>query len=518
MESTLPAGHGLSLSQVVARLGGLAEVVPGDDGEPLDPVVEDVTLAEPGEGVGVAGDIVLGLGVSTADAARAMVGSAAARGIEVVALRRSLTRDASGLAQSAREQGVTVVAVADDASWAHLAWLLREILDRAATHPSTDRAPGDDLLALADACTAILGAPVTIEDTRSRVVAYSELHDGVDPVRVSTILGRRAPAATVASLRSRGVFRHLARSTDPLFVPAAPDSPLGARHIIPARVGDEWVGSIWAVVDAPLPPDRLARARDLVRLVSLHLLRLRTEAEVGRRLVEERVRAAIGGEATAATNLPAAPWRAVVLGVDPDGTLESGLTLWESVLRRSSWRQPLIAGVEGDVVAVVAHPGPGTPVEPGSWPWLSRAVSDVATRQPWAIAAAGDPTSEVAGLAASLATARELAALMSAGTLPGPVTTSEEGWAELTVSRAVAAGATPSSTDAIAGLEPTLIATLRVWLDHPAHPRACAEALHVHPNTVRYRIARVREALGVDLDDPTVRLALALLTRVDRSR
>jgi DNA-binding PucR family transcriptional regulator len=35
---------------------------------------------------------------------------------------------------------------------------------------------------------------------------------------------------------------------------------------------------------------------------------------------------------------------------------------------------------------------------------------------------------------------------------------------------------------------------------------------------VRYRIARLREALGVDLDDPTVRLALALLTRVDRSR
>ena len=111
--------------------------------------------------------------------------------------------------------------------------------------------------------------------------------------------------------------------------------------------------------------------------------------------------------------------------------------------------------------------------------------------------------------------------LKASGAVTDVIVSGEGVWAELTVSRAVdsVAGSTASSDDPIAaaGLDPALVETLRVWLDHPADPRACAEALHVHPNTVRYRMGRVRELLDVDLADPTVRLALALLTRIDRS-
>lgn len=53
-----------------------------------------------------------------------------------------------------------------------------------------------------------------------------------------------------------------------------------------------------------------------------------------------------------------------------------------------------------------------------------------------------------------------------------------------------------------------LVETLRAWLDHPGNLKAAATALHVHPNTVRYRMAQVRAHLGVDLNDPTVVLAL----------
>lgn len=55
--------------------------------------------------------------------------------------------------------------------------------------------------------------------------------------------------------------------------------------------------------------------------------------------------------------------------------------------------------------------------------------------------------------------------------------------------------------------------TLRAWLDCRGHGPRMAEALHLHPQTVRYRVARLRETLDVDLDDPEARFALELALR-----
>ena len=52
--------------------------------------------------------------------------------------------------------------------------------------------------------------------------------------------------------------------------------------------------------------------------------------------------------------------------------------------------------------------------------------------------------------------------------------------------------------------------TLAAWLDHPGAPSAAARAIHVHPNTMRYRMNRVADLAGLDLEDPTVRLAVRL--------
>jgi sugar diacid utilization regulator len=55
------------------------------------------------------------------------------------------------------------------------------------------------------------------------------------------------------------------------------------------------------------------------------------------------------------------------------------------------------------------------------------------------------------------------------------------------------------------------IETLRAWLDTHGDVSAAAERLHVHPQTVRYRLNGLREALGDDaLDDPARRLELQL--------
>jgi PucR C-terminal helix-turn-helix domain/GGDEF-like domain len=58
-----------------------------------------------------------------------------------------------------------------------------------------------------------------------------------------------------------------------------------------------------------------------------------------------------------------------------------------------------------------------------------------------------------------------------------------------------------------------LRSTLEAWLRHRGRTEAVARALHVHPQTVRYRVARLRELFGPRLDDPDGRFELELALR-----
>jgi DNA-binding PucR family transcriptional regulator len=55
--------------------------------------------------------------------------------------------------------------------------------------------------------------------------------------------------------------------------------------------------------------------------------------------------------------------------------------------------------------------------------------------------------------------------------------------------------------------------TLRAWLDHQGRLQPIAAALHVHPQTVRYRVGQLRERFGDALDEPEARFELSLALR-----
>ncbi len=66
----------------------------------------------------------------------------------------------------------------------------------------------------------------------------------------------------------------------------------------------------------------------------------------------------------------------------------------------------------------------------------------------------------------------------------------------------------------IAGVErERLLETLAAWLAHQRHTPTIAAELHVHPQTVRYRIGKLRELLGDALDTPDGRFELELALR-----
>ena len=55
--------------------------------------------------------------------------------------------------------------------------------------------------------------------------------------------------------------------------------------------------------------------------------------------------------------------------------------------------------------------------------------------------------------------------------------------------------------------------TLRAWLDAHGDVSRAAEVLHVHPQTVRQRLAALRAAFGPALDEPLARLDIAVSLR-----
>ena len=66
-----------------------------------------------------------------------------------------------------------------------------------------------------------------------------------------------------------------------------------------------------------------------------------------------------------------------------------------------------------------------------------------------------------------------------------------------------------------AGPRARLTATLAAWLATQGRLQAVAERLHVHPQTVRYRLAQLRELFGDALEDPQRRFELELALRAE---
>ncbi|MFD5658874.1 PucR family transcriptional regulator [Streptomyces hirsutus] len=532
----------ITVTDLVDSLGAgfLRTVVAAGDAE-----VHDIALAEPGDAGGQPGELVLGVGVTDRAEALALLERAARAAAGGVVLRSPFAGDPQ-VARATRElAGPALVELQPHTSWAHVVWLLRGVIDRAAA-PDTSRlgtpGPHVDLFALADAAAEIIDAPVTVEDAQSRVLAYSARQDTTDPARVSTIVGRRVPPETLTHFRAGGVFRRLARSSDPIWTPAGPDGTL-PRLIIPVRAGGEWLGSIWAVVSPPVPEERIRELRDVASVLALHLLRLRAEAGIARRVSTGRLRAtlregAAPGPGTlpgpdAAPALPAGPWRVVAFG-SPYGTddVRRQLDLWESVARRFGWHEPLLTDLDGLLFGLVTErPRGRRPVTAGAMAdagagtldWLRHVLGEVHARDAGLYAVAGGPAHSPDRLPRSTAEAGELHRLVTAGRLPlhgtKGILLMEDAWDAVVVERATAA--VGIDTGLLGGPLAVLRAhdeehgtpyraTLAAWLDHFGDPQSAARLLRIHPNTLRYRLRKLDEVAPVDLSSPRVRLALRL--------
>jgi DNA-binding PucR family transcriptional regulator len=284
-----------SLSRILDDLGRTflvpLAVPPGPD-----PEIGSIVVYDPHDVLAVtAGDLILAVGVREEQVLADLLTAAGKHRAAAVIAKWPATPSAA-LIQTARDASVSLLGVAGVASWAQLASLLHSSI-AGARDGGIELAgvAAGDLFALVNAVSALLDAPVTLEDLSSRVLAFSGRQDEADEPRIATILGRQVPVRYTSALAERGVFRQLYQSTEPILIDALDGTSL-PRVAIAIRAGDELLATMWVATRIPLTAERMQALTESARLAALHLLRHRS-ADDGRKVRNDLVAAVLAGGA-----------------------------------------------------------------------------------------------------------------------------------------------------------------------------------------------------------------------------
>ncbi|MFI0231213.1 PucR family transcriptional regulator [Streptomyces sp. NPDC017086] len=485
-------------------------------------------------------ELVLAVGVAAGSAqAVDVVRRAGAAGAAGVVFGPDRPEGAAGALRAAARETGTAVLFRTWYRWEELVAVLRAGL-AAAGLPPLPEARGlllGDLDGLADAVAALVGGSVTIEDTESRVLAYSSTEENVDEMRRLTILGRRVPAWRVAAMRDAGFFRALWMTDDVLHRRAQGDDP--ERLVCAVRAGGEVLGSVWvaAVAGHPLAPNAAEALRAASRAAAPHLLHHRTRG-VDSRLVEDAARALLEerGSAEVLAERAALPARepcavlAVGTGTGGPGPDASGdpsrmyallalhcaalahrivvvpaggrALLLVSALERDPDRAREQVMALGTSLTVRLSAATGTPVRAGLGevvPALEAAARSrrSAEQALKALVRTGGArtVARVEDVADTIGVLQVLEALRNVELPPGT-----------SVARLAAFDAAHSGS--------RLVESLRAYLDHFGDVPAAARSLSLHPNSLRYRLGRITAVSDLDLDSPDARLLAHLQLRL----
>lgn len=422
------------------------------------------------------------------------------------------------------EARVAVVAVEPRARWERLFRLVNHVLEHHGDRPGHDS--GTDLFALAQSIADRTRGMVSIEDGQSHVLAYSASDDEADELRRLSILGRAGPPEYLQWLGQWGVFDALRAGSDVVRVEARPELGLRQRMAIgihlPAtdrRRSPGFAGTIWVQQGArPFADDAEAVLKGAAVLAARIISRLAATPSSHVRHVLDVL--GLGDDdvdiASVAKELGIpADGRAAVIGFDTS-TAHSRLTDVLALSASAFHADAQVASQSSRVYVVLPRATKAAAVASWARGTIATLRSELALELRAVIAA---PVTGLAGVASARVEVDRV--LDSAARHPaafGSVTSLAEARTTVLLDEIVTlVGANPRLVDPrvkeLREAEPMLADTLNVYLDSFGDVAAAAKWLHVHPNTVRYRVRRIEQLLGTSLAEPDVRLLLSLSLR-----
>ncbi|WP_374727532.1 PucR family transcriptional regulator [Haloactinomyces albus] len=520
---------------LIAVAEPLVDVLAAPRGFDVD--VRDVVIVDPDEESGTrSGDLVLVIGARGRSAVRS-VRAAARGGAAAVAVKVDADQDARALRETAIDGGTALLGVRPEVRWEQLEALARSAVDNARLTAEADvgESPGD-LFSLAQTVATMTEGIVSIEDTASRVLAYSRSDDEVDELRRLSILGRRGPEPFLAMLREWGVYRRLRSGEEVVRIDERPDLGIRRRMAVGIHAGTQPLGTIWVQEGVRPLSERTDRALlGAARVAALQLIRHRTETTAAPRfrenlltgLLDSRIDAesaagSIGADARK-------PGVVVVFTLRPDERAGSAdrseielqraeMTSLISV-HAASYRRSALVTTIGSRVYVLLPDLPDRSAE-SAVVGLTREIVAAAKSHLRARVQAGigSVVSTLEEVAVSRTDADRILDAM-AHDVEAEVATIADVRSRVLVSEVLTLMqhhervrdprvVLLTNHDVEHGTE--LARSVLAYLEAFGEVRRAGGWLHIHPNTLRYRIRRACELSGIDLAEPTERLSVHL--------
>jgi hypothetical protein len=515
----------------------------GDDLLHVDPTsadlsrpVSDVQLYDPlDEQMVMRNAIIMVTGVAchSADFERMLV--QAARGGAAAVIVKARGTPIEELQAASAHHGIPVIVVRDDADWTRLAALARTAVAGAAADSVSGVRLGD-MFAFANAVATMAAGATSIVDPTGHIVGYSTIPgQPIDDLRRETTLTlheRTLPALdadykVVYSLNTAAV------------VEAHNDE--GARLAIAVRAGGELLGSIWVVDPGDeRRADGLDALNRLAPLAGLHMLHARSAADFAERrnadlmrtLMDDPTHASFAaaqlglgpeytpGFAVAAFTI-AHPEPGSVDAIREQQRLRQLVTVTCNLQFRSAYNalidsvvyailpcrgesfraahRRLIQDIGGYTSPITTHPIVATV---GG---VARSVGELRRSRTEAVRTSNYLLRQVLGNTAAQPPVsglhEDVAIELNLLELGDYI--AEHDLGRFDVIEAIRNFDAEHRTD--------FLITLRAYLDSGGNIAKTAKRLHVHGNTIRYRIARLAEDdFHVDLESPTTRLWLWL--------
>ncbi|MGW7266375.1 PucR family transcriptional regulator [Streptomyces sp. NPDC054842] len=392
---------------------------------------------------------------------------------------------------------------------------------------------------LVDEISALLGAPATLENRDFELIAFGAYDSesdfdeaALDPVRTRSILTRRSTSAVRAWFEGFGI----ARATGPVRIPPAPEAGVHrGRVCLPVRHRGVVLGYVWLLDGDPGPTAaQLTAAMEVAARIGALLA---DEAQAGADLTRElravltaergwqrdmavaELRTALGPRGDGLhTVVCVAPWPSA----DPDDAPSVRTVPGATALCTVPW------GTTGQGLALLMRlrsPEVLTPALTAATRFVREATGAGAPAAGRPTGAAGTPDTSAGGggVAAGVAAARaglaELGAAWQEASAAARAVLAEPRlgpvaeWASigpfrLLTSLPPGAARDPAVRVLLTPAHRELARTAEVFLDGAGQAGRTAAALGIHRQTLYYRLSRVEQLTGLDLDDGEDRLLL----------
>ncbi|WP_199825476.1 CdaR family transcriptional regulator [Streptomyces sp. TP-A0875] len=389
-----------------------------------------------------------------------------------------------------------------------------------------------DYQELVDEISELLGAPATLESRDFELIAFGAYDSegdldpsALDPVRTRSILTRRSTDAVRAWFEGFGITR----ATGPVRIPPTPEAGVyRGRTCLPVRHHGVVLGYVWLLDTDPGPTEaQLTAAMQVTGRIGALLA---DEAQLGADLSRE-LRAVLSAERDWQRDMAVAELRSA-LGARADGP--------HAVVCVAPWPSagpddaPSVRTVPG-AAALCTLPWPAgrrslallVRLRSARLPAPAVSAAGRLLERARNTAGAGGAGEAVAGVAAPRTGLAELAAAWgeasaaarAAGAEPrlGPVAE----WASIGPFRLLTALSPGAARDPAvrALLQPVhreLARTAEVYLDRAGQAGRTAAELGIHRQTLYYRLSRVEQLTGLDLDDGEDRLLLHMALKARR--